>query len=396
MLAQLNILFLQVLSPTQRYDAMRRLDGSGGGNNDLISILTNKWFVLLGWSMIVVLLLLLFAVRRMRLERQSRETDKRYEDNANRLKLTAEERDIVEAIAVRAPIKQKDSIFTLQNAFEEGLAKLMQEVFTSGHDLVERKKLHAVIFSIKEKLGFVRRGTKNVLNNRSSKEYSSRQIPAETVLTISLLQSGPDAKVSAEVIQNDDFELLLRPEIPIYCKPGDIWRVQYQKAAMTWEFEAITMACSDKGLALNHSDRIRFINRRRFTRVATRKPAQIALFPIFRSLPDSKRMHLLFSSAELTEIAGPGLRIKTDLAVSIRQRVAVIFELEPGKLVQDVGEVRDIRESGVSRTIIVELIGLNNKAVDELVRVTNQIASQSSQLDQPANTVQNDAVEVNV
>ena len=130
MLAQLNILFLQVLSPTQRYDAMRRLDGSAGGNNDLISILTNKWFVLLGWSMIVVLLLLLFAVRRMRLERQSRETDKRYEDNANRLNLTAEERDIVEAIAVRAPIKQKDSIFTLQNAFEEGLAKLMQEVFT--------------------------------------------------------------------------------------------------------------------------------------------------------------------------------------------------------------------------------------------------------------------------
>lgn len=363
---------LAELTPHDRVNAMKHLNSVG---RKFPEFLTNKWFVLLGWSMIVLLLMLLVAVRRARLERQHQKVEEEFEQKADQLKLTAEEREAVEMIARYARVKHKTMIFKVRDAFDDGLAQLMQEVFTAGQNLVERKKLHSMIFSIKQKLGYAHHIPLHSLNNRSSKEQTSRQIPKGTLVTISLMQSRTAATMTAEVIQNDEYEFLLRPEIPVLCKPGDIWNVQYHKAALTWEFEAITMACSEKGLALNHSERIRFLNRRRFTRVATKKPAQIASFPIFQDLPQPGHMHVKFVSAELTEIAGPGLRIRTDLPLQFRQRVLVQFELEPGRMIQDIGEVRDIRDTGISRSVIVELIGLDNAAVNELVKVTNRIAS---------------------
>lgn len=143
---------------------------------------------------------------------------------------------------------------------------------------------------------------------------------------------------------------------------------------MIWEFEAIATACSQDTISLSHSERIRYVNRRRFTRVPTDKPAKIALFPVFGQVTESKQMELCFVPAVITEIAGPSVRVRTDLSVQIRQRVLLVFDLEEGRLVQDVGEVRDIRNTEAGDAIIVELIGLHTKAIGELVRVANQIA----------------------
>jgi hypothetical protein len=365
----------------ERFEAVRRLNSGGSG----YAFMRDKWFIVLGWSLIALLLLLLMAVRRMRLEKERQVMERRFLAEADRLRLTAEEREIVEAVAARAGLKRKDSIFTLNESFDNGLAQLMQEVFAAGQNLVERKKLHGMIFSIKEKLGFIKTAGPD---NRTGRQQSSRQIPLGTVVQISPAGTRSSARIPAEVIQNDCYELLLRPELPLLCKPGDMWKVEYFKAAMTWEFEAITMACTEKGLALNHSERIRFLNRRRFTRVATRRPAQIAAFPIFAEA--SAKMGIDFVPAELTEIAGPGLRIRTTLKTSLNQRVLVQFELEPGCLIQDFALVRDVREGAGGRSIIVEMIGVDNKAVDELVRLTNRLATGSPQ---PENLEAYEAVE---
>jgi len=354
-----------------RLEAVRRLNTGGDGDGYLF--LRNKWFIVLGWSVIVVLTMLLIAVRRMRLEKERQAMNRRFAAEADRFELTAEERDIVEAIVNRSGLKRKDAIFTLSEPFDTGLAVLMQEVFTAGQDLVERKKLHGTIFSIKEKLGFVKPGGPDLRNGR---EQSSRQIPVGTVVQLGPAGNRQNARIHAEVIENDRYELLVRPELPILCKPGDVWTVEYFKAAMTWEFEAITMVCNEKGLALNHSERIRFVNRRRFTRVATRRPAQVAVFPIFS---ESSALGVTFASAEITEIAGPGLRMKTELELKVQQRVLVQFELDEGCLVQDIGCVRDIRRGAAGRTVIIELIGVDTRAVDELVRATNLIATRSPQ-----------------
>jgi hypothetical protein len=355
----------------ERFEAMRRLNTGGGDGG--YAFLRNKWFVVLGWSVIVVLSMLLIAVRRMRREKERQAMNLRFAAEADRLELTAEERDIVEAVANRSGLKQKDAIFTLSEPFDNGLSILMQEVFAAGQDLVERKKLQGTIFSIKEKLGFINPGGPNI---RTGKEQSSRNIPMGTVVRLGPAGNRQNARIGAEVIQNDRYELLVRPELPILCKPGDVWTVEYFKAAMTWEFEAITMACNEKGLALNHSERIRFVNRRRFTRVATRRPAQIAIFPVFTEKPT---MGVEFTPAEITEIAGPGLRIRTDLKLEMQQRVLLQCELEEGRLVQDIGCVRDIRRSAAGSSVIIELIGVDTRAIDELVRIANLIATRNPQ-----------------
>lgn len=370
---ELNNLFWTLIAQMdvyERLEAVRRLNAGGEGG---YAFLRNKWFIVLGWSVIVVLGMLLIAVRRMRLEKERQAMNRRFAAEADRLQLTAEERDIVEAVANRSGLKRKDAIFTLSEPFDNGLAVLMQEVFTAGQNLVERKKLHGTIFSIKEKLGFVKPGGPDL---RTGKEQSSRNIPLGTVVQLGPAGNRQNARIGAEVIQNDRYELLVRPELPILCKPGDVWTVEYFRASMTWEFEAITMACNEKGLALNHSERIRFVNRRRFTRVATRRPAQIAVFPIFA---EKTTMGVAFTAAEITEIAGPGLRIRTDLELEMKQRVLLQFELEEGRLVQDIGCVRDIRRGAAGSSIIIELIGADNRAVDELVRAANLIATRNPQ-----------------
>lgn len=376
MLIRLNIwlgtLITAELDVYERFEAVRRLNSDSGGE---YAFLRNRWFIVLGWSVIMLLLMVLIAIRRMRLEKQQQEIDKRFAAEADRLQLTAEERDIVEAIARRANLKRKDSIFTMSESFDNGLAHLMQEVFAAGRDLVERKKLHGVIFSIKQKLGFVKAVGPE---SRSIKEQSSRHIPMGTVVKIGPAGSRQAARIHAEVIQNDRYELLLRPEMPVLSKPGDVWTISYFKAAMTWEFEAITMACSEKGLALNHSDRIRFLNRRRFTRVATHRPVHVCVFPIFEDITPATLPPITFSPADMTEIAGPGLRLKTALDVQVQQRLLVRVELEPGRMVQDCAVVRDIREGAAGRSIIVELVGVDTKAVDELVRMTNLIATRGT------------------
>jgi hypothetical protein len=357
------------LTPYERFEAMRQLDAGG------YSLFTNKWFVLLGWSLIFVLVMTLLVVHRMRIEKEKRQIEQHYDELSGRLGLTAEEREILDAIAARTGLRHKGEIFSHSDAFEGGLARLMQDVFSDGHNLVYRKKLQAAVYSIQEKLGLVK--PQPAGRPRSGKELSSRHISVSKKVLLSLSARDGVKRILAEVTANDDYEFVVVPEIPLACQSGEIWTVQYDAGSVTWEFEAITLACSGSKLELNHSERIRFVNRRRFPRVAVRKEATIARLPLFHSTQEADDLRPVFFDAQVNEISGPGLRIHTELELTINERVLVAFELEPGRIVQDIGEVRDFRQMPLGRAVIVELIGLSDRAVDELVRVTNQLAGQA-------------------
>jgi hypothetical protein len=373
MFLSLNNLFLMLstaMTPQERFRAMQRIDANGLG----VDFLAGRWLELAGW-LIIALLIVVLIIRYKRRTRNSKlRSDNSFYESANRLQLSREEQDIVVAIATLSGIKQRESIFTLRPAFDAGLTRLMHDVFAAGQDSADRKKFHEAVLSIKTKLGFVSSQLKNRFTSHSGKERTTRQISVGTEVWLSPSDNDAGERFIAEVIQNDDFEFSLRPEVPITCQPGDIWTVRYNNGAMIWEFEAITTACSQDDFSLSHSERIRYVNRRRFTRVPTDKPAKIALFPVFSHMRESKEMELSFVPAVITEIAGPCLRVRTGLPVQIRQRVLLVFDLEEGRLVQDVGEVRDIRSSETGDAIIIELIGLHAKAIGELVRVANQIA----------------------
>ncbi len=358
------------LTPYERFEAMRRLDAGGQ------SLFTNKWFVLLGWSMIFILVLLLVVVHRMRIEKEKRLMQQRYDELSDRMQLTAAEREILDAIAVRTGFAQKDAVFHHADAFENGLARLMQDVFADGHNLVYRKRLQAAVYSIKEKLGYVKPAP--VSRPRSVKEQSSRHIPVGTAVRLSLAGHDESQQVQGQVVANDRYEFIVRPEIPLACQPGQMWRLRYEIGTVTWELEAITLAASDKGLEMNHSDRVHFVNRRRFPRVAVRKNAAVARLPLFRSTQEADDLRPVFFDAQINEISGPSLRVHSDLELTVKDRVLVVFELEPKRIVQDIALVRDVRQTPLGRTAIIELVGLNDQAVAELVRVTNQLIGRSA------------------
>lgn len=366
---------LGTLTPYERLEAMRQLDAGSR------SLFTDKWFVLLGWSLIFLLAITFFVVHRMRIEKERKQIRRQFDELAEKLDITAAEREILEAITARSGLRRNDAIFSHPDAFENGLARLMQDVFADGHNLVYRKKLQAAVYSIKQKLGYLK--VEAAERPRSIKEQSSRYIPVGKTVQLLLSERDDARPLPAEVVANDEYELVVRPDIPLNCRSGQVWLVRYNAGSVTWQFSAITLGCSEKGLELNHTDRVRFVNRRRFPRVSVRKDAVIARLPMMRPAQKIDDLRPVFFDAEISEISGCALRIRTELVPSVNERVLVVFELEPGRIVQDVGQVRDIRKTPLGLVLIVDLIGLNDRAADELVRMTHQLAGQAA----------NDAVE---
>ena len=366
-ISNIGFSFLLALSVDERLQAMRDLN-----SND--SILTNKWFVLLMASIAFVLTIVLLGVRRLRIERDATASERRFRDQADRRGLTIEERKLLEIVSANASIKRKEAVFSMMPAFNRGAARVMRERFSASKSIEERKKLNATLNVIKEKLGFNRKTYSFSVRGRGTRGLSSRNIDVGKKIAIQLSRNGALITTGAVVIKTDNLEFIVQPEDSIDCRGGDVWNVRYCLGGATWEFSVITIAFARGELTLSHTDNIRFINKRRFLRVSVSKPALIAAFPsIIRD--DENYQGPRFRPGTITELSGPGLAMMTDLDVSSGDRVLVIFELEEGKLVEDIGEVRGIRSvAGSGHTIGVELLGLNDAGVNELVRATNSAA----------------------
>ena len=105
-----------------------------------------------------------------------------------------------------------------------------------------------------------------------------------------------------------------------------------------------------------------------------------------------------FVPADVTELAGPGLRIVTPLEVKVGDRIVVILKLSeskshqlikpaknadlysvfaeskrkrPSRIVEDIGVVRHTEAVQNGFSIAVELTGLNEANLSEMVRATN-------------------------
>jgi hypothetical protein len=320
--------------------------GLGGG-----TFLTNKWFVLMGASIIFILTIVLIALRRFRLDQEKAALDRKFDEYAENHGLSQVERNILLGITRKSLVRRKDAIFTLMAAFNRGSLKYMQEMFGSIQNPVERKKLNTMVDSIREKLGF------------RKKLYSYG------------VRSGRGRSL---ILRNNEHEFVVRTEAPVSSVAGTMWNIRYRLGAATWEFNVLTIACGDNEVVLNHSDNITFVNRRKFLRVDVQKPALVAHFPQVREISEGGWMAPEFVSAMVTQLSGPGLRIVSDIEVKSGDRLLLVFELDDGKIVQDIAEVRGYRDRSEDHSIGVELIGLNEAGVDELVRTTNHIAISSA------------------
>jgi hypothetical protein len=411
MTAGVNAVFL-ALTPTERWQAIRRLGGSFMGE---------RWLVPIGLAAVIILTALLIVVSYNRAAKERKTNNKLFSEYAYKMGLSRRERHILQDMATRTKLKRNESIFTMVTAFDRGAAGIIEE--TLAHQGAETNKhLGAELSVLREKLGFKKRYPATAGSAAKSGKPGSRQIPAGKKLHITRCDAFGPADIECTVIKNDDMELAVKLAVPLEGSPGEICCMRYYFGASVWEFDASVISCHGGIMVLNHSDNVRFINRRRFLRVPVDKPAFIARFPFARTLSTNgnggqgTEQDLAdvsgdtwgppdFVPAAVTELAGPGLRIEAPLEVEVGERVVVILkvseegrqdsitnpkdtshgsvlthkgETTPSRIVEDIGEVRHAKPIQNGFSIAVELTGLNDSNVNELIRATNAASLKAS------------------
>lgn len=397
MMAPVIKLFLAVsvlaMTPVQRWEAAGKFNST---------FAAERWFILIGIIAIVTLAVLLFVVSFKRTRQERKGSDQLFIEYAEKRGLTARERQIILSIANKAGLKRNESIFNLASAFDRGATK-MQESFAGQRTSEEVSQLRTELSFLREKLGFIRQSSYSKGTTSESKKLSSRQIPVGKTVHMTRRKKTQDSSdVESTIVRNSDTELAVRLARPVRITFGEFWRIRYYFGSSVWEFDTSVVSYDGDILFLNHSDDVRFINRRRFLRVPVRKPAFIARFP-FAKIHEPVWGPPEFVCAVVTELAGPGLRIESRLEVKGGERVLVVFSLDEEqskdltttnagilKIVENIGEVRHTRVIRDGLSIAVELTGLSDSDVDELVRITNTASVEASVGNENAPALTND------
>ena len=394
------------LTPQQRWHATGQLESNG-------SAMTHHQFIICALLTIVVLtgLLLLISIRRIKQKRKvSNELFLKY---AEKKGLSAHELQIIVAVAAKAGIRQKDDVFTMDDAFDRGVTVIVEESIARGQGPEEIRQLKTELSFLREKLGFQNQFIPSVAGTAGKpKKLSSRQIPAGKSIHITRRMNRVSDEIEAAVIENTEMELTVKLVTPLRINFGEVWRVHCYFGTSVWEFDTTVVGYDGNVLVLNHSDEVRFVNRRRFLRVPVSKPGFIAHFPFekthqvkgesktgvsiaWQNLSNRIGSFLKppeFFPAVVTELAGPGLRIEESMEVKVGDRVLVVFELDkddtqnqalhgktkPPRIVENIGEVRHVKTIEKGFSIAVELTGLSDAEIDELVCVTNAASVKTS------------------
>ena len=395
-------LMILALTPIQRWQAARGLN---------ISFMGQSWFIATCVAALIILSVLFVLVTCYKAKKERETTNRLFFEYADEMGLNPRERHILMYIATRAKLKQKEAIFTMADAFDRGATKIIRAALTlKGKD--KRRRLNAELSILREKLGFQKRGSSSA-DLLVADQAGSRQIPRDRKLYLTSLETSDFNDIESVVVENNDMELVVEPSKRLEIKKDVPLCVRYYFGASVWEFDTTVIGCEGEILVLNHSDNVRFINRRRFLRVPTNEPAYIAAFPFAKNLSDNEQSEANVDSvesfnkkwgppefipAEVIELAGPGLRLETPLEVKVGDRVVVILKLGDNKsyrvtkrqenaafystfsdnkknrssrIVEDIGIVRhtDAAKNGFS--VAVELTGLNETNLSEMVRATN-------------------------
>lgn len=150
-------------------------------------------------------------------------------------------------------------------------------------------------------------------------------------------------------------------------------------------------------LAQNHDAKTDSVDPRHFPRVSVNGPALVAPFPLLgdvSSAADAGETSLeapTFVQGDMVELAGPALQVQAELDVQPGDRVLVVFSPvatspveqdggpPPGRTIQCVGNVRQCREAVDGRVVALELTGLSDSEIDELMRIADAASRPDAQ-----------------
>lgn len=354
---------LGALTPVQRWQAMRDFDHHSNAMPD-------RRFTLIGVAAILVLVILLCCINYRQRRRESKGVSPVFNSFARRNGLSAEEKNLALLLADIGEFKQPEMVLVSTAAFDKGaMAFLAQK-----SDGSEQRELAIKLRLLRSKLGFTAQETASQSSATHNGQVSSRQIPVGKILQVTRRKTSVAVRMETCLLRTDDLAFTVELAEILKIVPGEVWNLQYNFGQSVWEFDARLLKADGRELTFGHSDDVRFIGRRRFLRVEVHKEAYIARFGF---VGGEKIEVPQFVHGDLREIAGPGLLIEAPLAVKVGERVLVVVQAADDTVVQEIGEVRHSRPAEKGYAIAVELIGVKEAYVDELVRLTNAAAAVS-------------------
>ena len=309
----------------------------------------------------VLAVLLLWAYRRLAARHRLRQA---FRETADRLGLGPTEQAVLASLVNLAGLRRPGDVYVSAEAFERGAGRLLRDEAVLGMAGAQRRALEAVVESLRLKLGF---------SGAGARESAPPGVPLHAGDEVWLvLARGPSAG-QARVVAVEGRQVTVLSAGPFGGRPGESCVLRRAHDGLQWEFSAAVVAVADTLAVVRLVGEPRYVNLRRFVRASTQKPAYVARYPFVRAGASAALPQ--FVPGLVTEIAGPGLRIAAPLEAEVGDRVLTVAAMQDGKVVQGVGEVRRIVGSApTGRTFAVELIGLVEREIGELVRETNAAA----------------------
>lgn len=408
-ITRLTIMFSPIvaaLTPSERWNAMRRLP-SGSGSKGLFEIVA-----LVVLAILVLLLVRLQSPRSRRKKQKGKGSRRSFSDLAHENGLTERERSLLLLVAERAGLKQPESVFSMSTAFDRGVEMVIQEHIDQRDDSDNVELIKGELSFLREKLDFKVRPS-SLSAPVAGSRLDTRQIPVGKRLYITAAHNPGEKTIEGTVVGNTNSELKVKLTEAIDTFAGDKWAVRCPSGTSIWEFDAGVIEYGNKVLDLNHTSSIRLASRRRFPRVAVHMPAFVMRFSFAITSIDAPD-HLKageaaggqspasqydetsgtnweppqFVPAIVTELAGPGMRIESPIHIPMGERVLIVIGLDddaethsadddpadrqkPSRMLEDIAVVRHVKRTPDGWSMAVELVGLSDTNVDELIHATN-------------------------
>ena len=284
------------LNPTERWRAAG--DFAEGG------FITQRWLIITVVVILMILAGLLIVVSlKNRSSGQRTSKNRSFDDYADKRGLSRRERQILLYVANEAQLKETESIFALKDAFDRGSAVVIKKGLESGRAAEQNEQFRTELSYLSEKLGFGKPVAS--ASSLSARTLSSRQIEVGKKLYITRRTNRKEDDIETTVMKNDDAELTVELTKPVSIVFGQVWRARYYFGTSVWEFDTSVISCTGNVLVLNHSDNVRFINRRRFLRVKVNRPALMAAFPFIQATPDPTTGAEIISPVRISHLARP-------------------------------------------------------------------------------------------
>ena len=284
---------------------------------------------------------------------------------ADEVGLSREEQNLQAKIARTAGLSNLNSIFTSEQAYHKGVRAM-----GAGNDALKVGNGICVgcafLILLREKLGFQAPPTEAKLG-------AIKLAPISPGTSLAVIRPLDNSSFKAIVTDSKGTEeLTVVPEAPVDGRAGESWVLRLAQGGTVWEFNALVLRMDRERVVLKPIGEIRWINRRRFVRASTRRPAYVASFPF--SKPMRKGDVPEFIPAALVEIGGPGVQLIAPMKAKKGQRVLVVMELNDERLVESVGIVRRTARDELGTRMSVELVGLNTTDINEMAKATIQAA----------------------